>query len=788
MRALNYLAGRLAELPVLIVVALRPGESTAVADLVRSLHSSPGAERLEFIALGADSVARVVRASVPDAGEELCDAFAAASGGNPFYLYELLRTLTAGGAWPDADEVAAAALIGVGEHALARLRSLGPAAPELAMAMAVMGASGRLDHAAAVAGLGTGTAAEAALAMRRVEILAAEDPFEWIHPLVRRSLYDGLSVVRRDVLHARAAEVLTNAGASPGVVAAHLAAVRPSGSPAVVEGLLAAVDEALSRDAPDVAIDLLGRALAEESGDRVTLLLRLGAIEVSRRSPAAIEVLREAQALADDPRQRALAALHLGEILTHVGYYQEAVATIGDALAEPDGLDSDLGLELEAARAVSFAFDPTLSPSLWKDRPRLHTLSQGDAWPARALSALLALTYAFRGERLDEIPTLCEQALQGGRLLAERGAGAWAAAHLMGALTTVEEYDRVLALADVVEAAARNQGAVSNVLLAEGVRGDVAGRRGDLAGAEEIMRSLAETAQSIGWVLGLITALWWMGDVILERAANDDFADLLDAFEVPPGFESVAPGAWALVVRGRVRGLRGRRDEAAEDLRAAGAVFDGLGFGALHDPWRSDLALVLPPAEREEAQALVAEELRQAEATGFARPRAVALRASGLLTGGEAGIELLEESAMLLAASPARYHHARTQVDLGAALRRGGRVTDARESLRAGMELAFACGADRLLARAREELLAAGARPRRIVRSGFGALTGSERRIVRLAMEGRSNPEIAQALFVSVKTIETHLSNAYAKLDLSGAGARRRLAALVEKDHADRHA
>ncbi len=212
----------------------------------------------------------------------------------------------------------------------------------------------------------------------------------------------------------------------------------------------------------------------------------------------------------------------------------------------------------------------------------------------------------------------------------------------MGALTTVEAYDRALALADEVEAAARSQGSVSNVLAAEGVRGDVAARRGDLAGAEEILRPLAETSQSIGWLLGLITALWWMGDVILERAANDDLADLIDAFEVPPGFEAVAPGAWALLVRGRVRAMRGRRDEAVEDLRAAGAVFDGLGFGAMHDPWRSDLALVLPTSAREEAQALVAEELRQAEATGFVRPHAVALRASGLLTGGDAGIELLE--------------------------------------------------------------------------------------------------------------------------------------------------
>jgi DNA-binding CsgD family transcriptional regulator len=95
------------------------------------------------------------------------------------------------------------------------------------------------------------------------------------------------------------------------------------------------------------------------------------------------------------------------------------------------------------------------------------------------------------------------------------------------------------------------------------------------------------------------------------------------------------------------------------------------------------------------------------------------------------------------------------------------------------MEMAFSCGAERLVMRAREELVAAGARPRRFARSGFAGLTASERRIVRLAAEGRSNPEIAQALYLSVKTIETHLSHAYAKLDLSGPGSRGRLAALV---------
>jgi DNA-binding CsgD family transcriptional regulator len=95
------------------------------------------------------------------------------------------------------------------------------------------------------------------------------------------------------------------------------------------------------------------------------------------------------------------------------------------------------------------------------------------------------------------------------------------------------------------------------------------------------------------------------------------------------------------------------------------------------------------------------------------------------------------------------------------------------------MALAHTCGAERLVARAREELLAAGAEPRKVVGYGFAQLTASERRIVRMAAEGRSNPEIAQVLYVSVKTVETHLSSAYRKLGLSGQGSRQRLAELV---------
>ena len=82
------------------------------------------------------------------------------------------------------------------------------------------------------------------------------------------------------------------------------------------------------------------------------------------------------------------------------------------------------------------------------------------------------------------------------------------------------------------------------------------------------------------------------------------------------------------------------------------------------------------------------------------------------------------------------------------------------------LELAHVCGADGLARRAREELAAAGSRPRSVFRTGVDSLTASELRTAKLAAEGLGNVEIAQRLFVTEKTVEKHLSNAYTKLEI----------------------
>jgi DNA-binding NarL/FixJ family response regulator len=133
---------------------------------------------------------------------------------------------------------------------------------------------------------------------------------------------------------------------------------------------------------------------------------------------------------------------------------------------------------------------------------------------------------------------------------------------------------------------------------------------------------------------------------------------------------------------------------------------------------------------------------------------------------GAAGIELLEEAVAHLERSPARLEHALALVELGAAIRRAGRRADAREPLRQALELARVCGADAIAARAHDELVTAGARPRRDPTESRSNLTASELRVARLAAEGKTNREIAQALFVTENTIETHLRSVFRKLEI----------------------
>jgi DNA-binding CsgD family transcriptional regulator len=229
------------------------------------------------------------------------------------------------------------------------------------------------------------------------------------------------------------------------------------------------------------------------------------------------------------------------------------------------------------------------------------------------------------------------------------------------------------------------------------------------------------------------------------------------------------PWTRVLHTRGLLRAAIGDERGGLADLLAAGE--QGQRWNCANPAiswWRSDAALILMRlGELKRARDLADEELELARKFGARRALGIALRAAALTRGQAADLKLLEESVEVLGASGAELEHARALTDLGAAIRRAGRPAKARDPLRRGYELAGRCGATALAERAMQELLAAGARPRRTALSGVESLTPSQLRVAELAAEGMTNREIAQALFVTEKTVETHLGQVYPKLEVS---------------------
>ena len=183
--------------------------------------------------------------------------------------------------------------------------------------------------------------------------------------------------------------------------------------------------------------------------------------------------------------------------------------------------------------------------------------------------------------------------------------------------------------------------------------------------------------------------------------------------------------------------------------------------------WAPEVAVSLGALGKSETAAkLAADELARARALGAPRAVGIALRALALTRPSPERLDLLLESATILEGSQSRLEHARVLTDLGAALRRTNQRAMAREHLQRATEVAQAGGAMAIVNRAQTELEATGAKRRERAFSGVDALTASELRVASMASEGMTNNAIAQALFVTPKTVEMHLRNSFRKLDI----------------------
>jgi DNA-binding CsgD family transcriptional regulator len=781
LRWLAYLLPRMEGLPVLVVGGLRPEERGEDGTLLAQIVSDPMAVVIRPAPLSVEVATVFLRERLSaSADETFCAACHAETGGNPLLLRELVRAIADEGLVPIEANVprlhALAARAGSRAVSL-RLSRLTAAATALARAVAVLGDDADPHQAAALADLDESTAAEASAALARVDILRPQAPLGFVHPLIGTAVYETLSSLDRDAGHARAARLLAEAGAEPERVAAHLLRAPPAGDSQVVATLREAAHRAGSRGSSESAVAYLRRALAERPSpdERAKLLLELGSAETQVDGDAAIEHLQEAHELSASPVERARVALLLGRQLFLLRG-DEADAVFIEALDELSGADAELERLLEAGLITNDLFSPSLHGSALERLERVRGRPAAETIGEKLLLSLLAYHDARAGVPADEVVPLVRRALADGKLVRGNVSGALFAICTVLAMADLNE---VLSVYDDLLAEAHRRGSVFAFAAVKVFRSQALVWRGDLAGAETDAREALAAAAAWGASARFSGhGAAFLADALMEQGKLDEAEAALARADFGGALPDSARLLYLRDSSARLRLLRGDLEGGLAEMLDAGRRFESVGSrNPAYIAWRSPAALALHQlGEQGEARRLADEELELARAWGAPRALGAALRAAGLIEGGDHGLALLEEAVQVLGDSPAKLEHARARTELGAGLRRANRRSQAREQLRQAVELATICGATQLAARAERELLATGARPRRIALSGVESLTPSERRVAELAASGPTNREIAQALFVTQRTIEVHLTSIYRKLGIS---SRSQLAAAL---------
>jgi len=783
LQCIAYLAARCHELPVLLALTVRSDESGAAEGLLSALRTAPETTIVTPAVLSEDAVAQVVRGRLgEDADARFCNACARVSGGNPFLLGELLTELAAERVPPtdaNAARVELASPESVGRVVLRRLGRLGPDAVRLAQAVAIL-EQATLRDAGELARLEPESAVAAADDLLAAGILTAE-PLGFLHPLMRVAVYEQIPPAGRADDHRRAALMLAADGASTLGLGSHLLRALPGADPQAVALLRKAAGEAFAGGDLNAAIALLRRALAEppDALSRGPVLGQLGRMEALAHDAGAVEHLTEALAATEEPAARVAVAAALGEALVWGGglsvqayeMLSRVLDELGPELAPP------LRATLETLRMATASVDVRLAPKVGERRADLRALAEAAGPAGRALKIFDAC-WSVQTEGVDSSWwEHLEQGLDGGRFVAEQTGGSPIVIYATLVLVLSDEVQRAEALLADIRADARSRGSIVSHLVDLAWGAYLRLRTGELRTAVSDAEAALALARRIdaNWVEVWMVAC--LCEALRERGELDAAASLIERVHLEGAIGNAA-GLHALVARARVRLAMGDRDGAIADLWLAGE--NVIVNNPNYVPWRPLLAMALAPSDPGRALELADAAVRRSRELGQARGIGLALRAKARVVGGAEGIALLEESVRTLRASPAKLELAHSLVDLGSALRRSGGRTAARKPLREGLALAQRCGAVTLEGVAHEELVVSGARPRREVLAGPDALTPSEWRVAELAAAGLQNREIAQALFITTKTVGTHLAHIYQKLDLSGQQARELLAGRLQ--------
>jgi DNA-binding CsgD family transcriptional regulator len=772
-RTLAFIARRLEGQPLALILATRPLDP-ALTHAAATLAADPATEVLRPSPLTQEAVGALVAAQLsaePD--DRFVRACADVTGGNPFLVGELLDEAAARGLEPTAAaaaEVGALVPRGVANAVLLRLSRLPPEAGALARALSALDDGAQMGDAGLLARLTPAELETAMAALLSAGVVESGGTVRFAHPILRTAIYGDLSPAERERLHHGAATILRERGATPGQVAAQVMHTEPAADPAAVSLLREAARGALALGDATGAATLLSRALNEPPSEieRTAVLLELGQALARAGAPEAIAPLSEVVERGEEPATIAAAAIELSGMLFFAGQTAEGAAILrraherlparGQASEQLEvallGLSStSASARREAAAEIAALRDPGGPARDVLQATTLATLAMNEILYLRSASTAI---------------DLAERAVAVGLPLEPHRGQNWANLAL-AALAIADRIDAALRGADEILAQARQRGAALTVVTMSALRALIAVHRGDLVAAQADAQTAIELAPDLLGARFLVLAVSAGVLAGLERDETpESLRQLIDRTGVRYDSEFTS-SSQLRYASGVLRAAAGNHEAAIEELLGCG-TYDPA-FGSENPavlPWRSAAALSLAELGRDdEARSLAADEVQRAQAFGAPRAIGVALRAQALVGPPAERAKTLETALAALEPSEARLEHARVLLDLGATLRAAGQRTAARAPLLEALELAARCGGRVLVRRARAELAAVGVRPRTTEQTGTDSLTPSERRVVELAAGGGTNREIAQTLFVTEKTVETHLGRAFRKLDVS---------------------
>jgi DNA-binding CsgD family transcriptional regulator len=588
------------------------------------------------------------------------------------------------------------------------------------------------------------------------------------HDEIATTVLGSLPADEASALHVAAAELLDKYGIDPMAAAEHLVAADTVPGPWAVHALRQAAEQAVVDD-PALAVKCLELAIRATDDDQDRVTLRAALVRVAWRVNPSVAT-------------RHLAPLHTaldaGELC-----WRDAVPVIRHSLWQGD-LDG-ASAQLRTMAASADPLDPRTTAelrltcewiygSLREQLPEdVHTLltatdrvTSANPW---VQTGRLNTSWVRGAGR--EVVNCAEHILQDcvGDVPAEVG---------MTALLALEHTDRheralywSIALAE--EAAGRQATTWQAVLGC--VAADLAFRRGDLATAKA--RATAALAllptQSWGVLIGYPLSILVLVDTAMGEL--DEAARLLDR-PVPEAMFATTFGPRYLHASGHYSLASGRTLAALEDFErcAAWARTHGLDVPVTM-PWRGDLAQTLLRLGRQkEAKVLASAQLAKGDASGGLRNRGVAMRVLATCSDPKERVSLLRDSAHYLERCGDRLELAKTLADLGQVHQDLGQLASARLVLRKAEQLGKACQADvlsveevRIPANRAPRDAALGELPGDAPASGIASLSEAERKVAELAAYGYANREIGRKLYITVSTVEQHLTRVYKKLNVT---------------------